>query len=119
MLLMWAGQRRQELVVLEFQGELFGLGLAGHRLGARAQTSVPFKLLAVSASIRTGRIVPIMDDGASTWTGLRCGVRPTIWVTPRPGFSNSTSRVLPIAAAFAASCCDSSNFCNTSSRALF
>ena len=44
--------------------------------------------------------------------GRRSGPRP------RPGFSNSTSRVFPIAALLAASCCDRSSFCSTSSRAL-
>ena len=43
----------------------------------------------------TGAISPINDVGAMTCTGWRYGERPTIWPGWRPGFSNSTSKVMP------------------------
>ena len=54
-----------------------------------------------------------------TCTGCRYGERPTIWPGSRPGFSNSTSKVMPTQRAMNAACWRSIASCSRCSRSSF
>ena len=119
MLLMRARQRRQQLVVREFQGDLFGVGLAGQG-SARDRSKEP-AFQAVGGERLDVHRADAADQGCGRFDMDRLQIgraaddlarrRGPAFRTARPGSCRSRLGWL-------ASCCDSSSFCSTSSRAL-